>query len=284
MMNKELRVASLGACALLTGSVASRRHPRRTFLAVEDEIRPRRVKRQQVADQLRAMIVSGELSEGDSLGSEAELMDRFAVSRPSMREALRILESERLVLIVRGRLGRVVVRGLDGKATARAAATLLQARNVSVADVFEARALLEPVAARAIAGMARRGPIVLELRQTLDEAEAALMDPEAFAAAFARFNGQLVALAGNRTLAVLDEILDEIVDRHVAAVIETRRLVVSLPLRRRGIRALSRLIELLEVGDVAGAEAHWRQHVAFVGRTRAGYDGSALVDNTHHYD
>jgi GntR family transcriptional repressor for pyruvate dehydrogenase complex len=251
---------------------------------VGEEVRRQRVKPQQVADELRSMIVSGELSDGDTLGREAELVARFGVSRPSMREALRILESELLVTIVRGRLGRVVVRGPDGKATARAAATLLQARSVSVADVFEARALLEPVAARSIAEMRSRGPIVAELRRLVDEVEESVRDAEAFGAAFARFNGRLVALAGNRTLAVLDEILDEIVNRHVAAVMETRRLELSLPARKRGVSSLRGFLELLAVGDPEAAEAHWRAHVTFVGSTRVGRDWDALVNNTHHDD
>lgn len=256
----------------------------RRFHPVGDEIRPRRVKPQQVADELRSMIVSGELSDGDTLGREAELIERFGVSRPSIREALRILESEHLVTIVRGRLGRVVVRQPDGKATARAAATLLQARNVSVADVVEARGLLEPVAARSIAGMRRRGPIVAELSQLVDEIEVSVRDADAFAAAFARFNGRLVALAGNRTLAVLDEILDEIVSRHVTAVFETRRLEVSLPSRRRGVSSLRHFLELLAAGDPDAAEAHWRAHVAFVRRARGAHGWAGLVDNTHHDD
>ena len=44
-----------------------------------------RKKPQQIADELRAMIVSGQLSEGDSLGHEPELVERFGVSRPSLR-------------------------------------------------------------------------------------------------------------------------------------------------------------------------------------------------------
>ena len=58
--------------------------------------RPRE-KPQQIADELRALIVAGELVEGDSLGHEPELVERFGVSRPSLREALRILEAEGLM-------------------------------------------------------------------------------------------------------------------------------------------------------------------------------------------
>ena len=82
------------------------------------EPRPRE-KPQQIADELRALIVSGELSEGDSLGHEPDLVERFGVSRPSLREALRILETEGLVTVVRGVHGGVVVHAPDERMTAR---------------------------------------------------------------------------------------------------------------------------------------------------------------------
>ena len=67
-----------------------------------------REKPEQIADELRALIVAGELEEGESLGREPDLVERFGVSRPSLREALRILEAEGLITVVRGVLGGVV--------------------------------------------------------------------------------------------------------------------------------------------------------------------------------
>ena len=111
----------------------------------------RREKPEQIADELRRLIVAGELDEGDSLGHEPDLIERFGVSRPSLREALRILEAEGLITVVRGVLGGVVVHRPDQRQTARTAALVLQARNVSLADVFDARTIIEPAAVRLVA-------------------------------------------------------------------------------------------------------------------------------------
>src|SRR6478736_4453877 len=166
---------------------------------------PPREKPQQIADELRALIVGGELSEGDSLGHEPDLVERFGVSRPSLREALRILEAEGLITVVRGVLGGVVVHEPDERMTARAAALVLQSRNVPLADVYDARSLIEPTAARVVATSRGRRSAAATLRGLIDEQERVIDDPEAFGVANARFHEQLVSLAGNQTLLIVAE-------------------------------------------------------------------------------
>lgn len=243
--------------------------------------RPRE-KPQQIADELRALIVSGELAEGDSLGHEPDLVERFGVSRPSLREALRILEAEGLVTVVRGVRGGVVVHEPDERMTARTAALVLQARNVPLADVFEARRLLEPIAARTIAAMRGRRAAIAELAALIADERDAMEDPEAFGVANAAFHERLVSLAGNQTLSIVAEMLDEIVTRAVTAVSQAGD-GGSLSTRRRGIRSQERLLEFLEAGDGAGAEEHWRAHMAVVGHVLLGQEASTVVDLLHHY-
>lgn len=242
-----------------------------------------REKPQLIADQLRSLIVNGELSEGEWLGNEPDLVKRFGVSRPSLREALRILETEGLISVVRGLHGGIVVHEPDERATARTAALVLRARNVPLADVFEARTLLEPVAAKEIAAKRHRGRIVAELRAMIDEQEEAIADPAAFGVANARFHERLVSLAGNQTFTIVAEMLNEIVARAVTAVSEADDVAGSLSTRKRGIRSQRRLLELVEAGDAPGAEQHWREHMAVVGRVMLGQDASTVIDLLDHY-
>ena len=58
-----------------------------------------------VTAQLRSQIVRGDLREGDALPPEATLMTQFGVSRPTLREAFRVLESEALISVRRGARG-----------------------------------------------------------------------------------------------------------------------------------------------------------------------------------
>jgi GntR family transcriptional repressor for pyruvate dehydrogenase complex len=241
-----------------------------------------REKPEQIADELRALIVSGKLSEGDSLGREPDLVERFGVSRPSLREALRILEAEGLITVVRGVLGGVIVHEPNERMTARTAALLLQSRNVTLGDVHEARSIIEPAAVRILASSPRRA-VVSELRALIDEQAEVVEDPEAFGDANARFHERLVALAGNQTLAILAEMLNEIVARAVTAVSRTGPRPDSVATRRRGIRSQERLVELIEAGDGGGAEEHWRSHMAAVGKVMLGQSAKTVVDLLHHY-
>src|SRR5260221_1083150 len=104
-----------------------------------------------VAAKIRRQIVSGDLPEGTALPPEAELVARYGVSRPTLREAFRILESELLVTVRRGVKGGAVVHTPSLEVAARSAQALLQYRGATLADLHQARILLEPPAAALLA-------------------------------------------------------------------------------------------------------------------------------------
>jgi DNA-binding FadR family transcriptional regulator len=241
-----------------------------------------REKPQQIADELRRLIVAGKLSEGESLGHEPDLVERFGVSRPSLREALRILEAEGLITVVRGMLGGIVVHKPDERMTARTAALVLQARNVSLADVFEARSLLEPIAVRMVASSRSRRAAAAELRHLIGDEERLIMDPDAFGPANAQFHERLVALAGNQTLTIVAQMLNEVVARAVTAISKTGSIRDSTATRRRGLRSQERLVSLIEAGKASAAEAHWRTHMTIVGRVLLAQRAHTVIDLMHH--
>src|SRR3954467_12514650 len=88
-----------------------------------------------VAAAVRRQIVRGALSVGDLLPGESSLMEMYDVSRPTLREALRILGSERLISIKRGARGGAHVQSPEIAVVGRYAALLLQARDTTIVDV-----------------------------------------------------------------------------------------------------------------------------------------------------
>lgn len=238
--------------------------------------RPRE-KPELIADELRTLILTGEIADGDLLGHEPDLVERFGVSRPSLREALRILETEGLITVVRGVRGGVVVRHPNEALTARTASMLLRSRNVPLADVHRATQMIEPIAAKEVARSARRRTAAKELRSLVDRQDETIDDPEPFAAANAAFHERLVALSGNQTLTLVTEMLNELISRAVADASRTPG-PDSTRTRRRGIRSQHRLVDLIEAGDGDTAEEHWRSHLAVVGKVLLGDQATSIIE------
>lgn len=98
-----------------------------------------------ITEQIERMIVDGELRPGDSLPSERELSTQLGVSRPSLREALLLLESRGLVQARRG--GGFGVTDVTGPTITDPLVHLLQRHPSTIYDVLELRHGLECVAA-----------------------------------------------------------------------------------------------------------------------------------------
>jgi DNA-binding FadR family transcriptional regulator len=111
---------------------------------------PRLLEYERVAGELRRMIVEGELRPGDRLPAEGELTARMGVSRGTLREALRVLSSQKLLTSARGVNGGTFVAEPstdDVVAHLETSLTLLSRSVVSVTNLLEMRAQLEVPAA-----------------------------------------------------------------------------------------------------------------------------------------
>src|SRR5215203_4458789 len=108
-----------------------------------------------IASHLRRRIVKCELQPGQTLPAEVYLMEQFAVSRPTLREAFRILEAESLIGVRRGSRGGAQVLTPDPRVAARHVGLLLQLQGTTVQDVYEARIVTEPVCAAMFAARSK---------------------------------------------------------------------------------------------------------------------------------
>lgn len=214
-----------------------------------------------VAGWLRRSIVRGEFTPGDPLPNETELMALYEVSRPVVREALRIIESESLISVKRGAGGGARVLRPDIAVAARHTALLLQLEGTTLADLFEARATLEPDAVRRLAER-RPKEAIRRLRESHERELALLDDAVSYPVHAAHFHEELIELAGNKTLAVLGRLLLEIVETHNRA--EFAKLSGSAKahdVARYASEFHGKLIDLIEAGDAKRAVTLWRRHL-----------------------
>ena len=215
-----------------------------------------------VAAELRHQIVAGRLKPGDKLHPENTLQVEFSISRPTMREALRILESESLIAITRGKHGGARVIAIDLAAAANQVGVYLQIEGATLQDVWLARTIIEPPAAGLLA--ARRDPAAFaELEANIAAArEAARHDLIRYADLSAEFSMLITRHCGNKTIHLLSSLIYDIIRRQhedVTARTSTKASVDKL--RQDSIRSREMAVELMRRGTPAVAESFWRAHL-----------------------
>ncbi len=238
-----------------------------------------------IAENLRRQIVRGDLAENENLPSEANLMEQFGVSRPTLREAYRILEAEAVLGIRRGARGGAQVLHPGPQVAARHVGLLLQLQGTSIRDVYEARLVSEPACVRRLATI-RTAQDLAELEQVVRDLEGLVSDhedqpnPAQWSTGTYRFHQLLMERCRNNTLAVQNAVLADIVATHIRLTI-TRDTVAGQPGRFvRSIRSYRRLLRLLENQDAEGAEVHWHNHMTVA----ATYLFPDTTDETHVVD
>lgn len=214
-----------------------------------------------IAGTLRQMIVDGKLVDGDRLPPETELMAHFKISRPTLREAVRVLEAERLVEVRRGsREGaRICVPGAE--IVARPAGLLLELSGATLSDVMAARASIEPPAARmlAVSGTLSAHRQFVQLVAGLPAA----YEAGELAKTSAHLHRRMVELSGNATLGIIAGMLYEISERHTSRAVRTTE--VSRNEYTRLSKSFNKLAELVQARNGNAAETHWRKHMEVAG-------------------
>jgi DNA-binding FadR family transcriptional regulator len=214
-----------------------------------------------ISRSLRRLIIRGELQPGDSLPPESTLMEEFGVSRPTLREAFRVLESEGLITIRRGAHGGARVIAPDIDVAARYAGLILEHRGATLGDVYRATAVIEPACVRKLA-LKHTDDDIARLRAAIDVEKAAKGQPMALVQAQDDFHALLVELTGNNTLILLGGILRYIVDRANSSYLATDSdSSVRKSNARKAHRTHVKLVDLIEAGKAEEAEDLWERHV-----------------------
>lgn len=170
---------------------------------------------ERVAATLRQQIASGEWEIGAQLPAEHQLMERFGISRPSCREALRILQSEGLVRILRGNKGGAQVTLPDPSRIAGYANVYLQMRQATISEVFETRMVIEPAAIALIARNPDRELLSL-LAQNAASQHYLLHDRPAFYRKGRDFRQLFLDHCGSESLRLTGLMIGEIADSQLS--------------------------------------------------------------------
>lgn len=160
----------------------------------------------EVFDRLKALITSGELGPGDAMPSERDLMERFGVGRPAIREGMQALANLGLITINHGERARV--QQLSARSLFQqvdlTAKILLSASPDSLEHLKQSRRFFERGMAREAAQRATPEDIA-GLRATLDQQAKVVREPKQFIALDMRFHTQIAAISGNPIFEAVSE-------------------------------------------------------------------------------
>jgi GntR family transcriptional regulator, transcriptional repressor for pyruvate dehydrogenase complex len=224
---------------------------------VEGAVRPPAY--QTLAEELRAEITSGRLQPGERLPTEPQLCLQSGVSRSTVREALRLLASQHLIVTTRGVTGGSFVAHPSPEQLSDSLSTgvslLLTTATAGMADLLEVRETLEmPAAAQA----AER-----RTEEHLTNLRAALFDPATdglptMLAAHRAFHTALVAATGNPLLLLLSRPLYQIANERQLAEAAPKGFWERIDAEHREI------LRFVAARDAVGAGRAARAHLGFL--------------------
>ena len=220
----------------------------------------RRSASEEVAEAIRASMFAEALQPGDRLGREEDLAQRFGVSRPTLREALRLLSSAHLIRATKGPGGGIFVAATPeqgiGMSVTDSVAGMLSAASIDLDELIETRMLLEVPLAGLAAQRATEADVA-GLHAILDAAGETAAG-EGFRGLDTRLHGSIAAIAGNRLARAFTEWIGAVLQPPLHALIEPAVVDAVVTEQHRDI------VRAIERGDPIAAERAMREHLVYL--------------------
>lgn len=219
-----------------------------------------------IVDQVKGLIREGRLKPGDRLPSERELGERFGVSRVTVREALRILETNGLITIKVGARGGAIVARPTSDQVGANLADLVGMSPLTAQEVTEARLVFE-VGMMPLVVQRATDEDIAALRAMTDEHAAALRADEYTMRMSADFHVRLAACTHNAAI----EMLVRNFEGPLLTSLITAKAVAPLMGRKGGQEHVA-LINAIADRDAERAETIMRTHLRRTARLVAKVD------------
>ncbi|MFP6630284.1 MAG: FCD domain-containing protein [Myxococcota bacterium] len=210
-----------------------------------------------VARKLVSEIRRRHLRPGAQLASEHRMVEKFAVARATIREALRFLELQGALRIKAGPGGGPVVSVPGASHLASVLSLHLQFADASFNSVVDARRAIYPVLASQAAEHASREDVAT-LKESISRMHACVQEWELFKEEARRFMSLVATASGNRVLALLVDALHRMSEGAGAEWDERQR--------RSALRSYQTVIRAIENGETEEARSIMEKSLAAAAR------------------
>lgn len=225
---------------------------------------PQRRIAETVAATLRARILAERA--GDRLPTQDQLVREFGVSYPSVREALRILETEGLVTVRRGSVGGAAVHRPDRTSGAYHLGLVLQGAGVVLGDLAEGLLTLEPLCVSEVARRSDRATAVVPvLTANVDASAEVVADGVEFTRIAREFHDLVVGFTPNETIRHVVRSLVALwsaQEQQWAAMVTRRGEYPSAAEARGAVKTHRRLVDEIAAGNADEVQRLARKHLA----------------------
>jgi GntR family transcriptional repressor for pyruvate dehydrogenase complex len=213
-----------------------------------------------VADSIRSQILTGEMQVVPQLDL---LVKQYEVGPPAAREALRILETEGLITVRRGKVGGADVHMPTNERVAYTLSLVLQSSSTALADVGGALRQLEPLCASMCAERPDRATtIVPELTRLVKEQEEAIGDRPRTMRITDEFHALLVRECGSETLVQVVGALEAIWASHAQVVFDADGVELAPPaVWKAALREHEKIVQAIAAGDAVRVADIARRHL-----------------------
>lgn len=211
-----------------------------------------------LADELRRRILTGALPAGAPLPPERDLVAQTGLSRSSVREALRILETESLVTTRPGRFGGTVASQPGDESIRRSLTHYVHGRRISLLELMQTREAVEPSLA-ALAAANRSAADLRKLVAVTQRVEDAFADLPLFLRENVEWHLAIAAAAHNDLLrAILASIADMVYKATATENFATEEV------RKQVVQAHRRILEGITKKNAELARSRMARHLAAV--------------------
>ncbi len=223
---------------------------------------PERLSRpQQVAEAIKSWVMANGWGPGDRLPSETDLIARFGMAKGTIREAIRILEAQGLVKSRTGPGGGVFVHRVSEERATALLGNYFYFQHLTIDDVYQIRAVLEPELAAALAGKLTETQLraLEEVMTGYSEPARTPEEERVQHLASLRFHAMLAEMSGNPLLRFLIRFI-----ANMLADITVSRKLYAQPNRElweSGLDYQSRLLAALRAGDAPLARQILADHM-----------------------
>jgi DNA-binding FadR family transcriptional regulator len=211
-----------------------------------------------LAAALRTQILTGAIAPGAPLPPERDLMSQTGLSRGSVREALRILETQGLVTMRPGRFGGAMARQPSDDSLARYIGLFVHGRGISLVHLLQTREAVEPSLA-ALAAQNRSDAELQQLTAVTRRVEAAFADVPLFLAANVEWHCAIAEAGHNELLRAFMLAISSLVYKTTA--IEN---FATDDVRKTVVNAHRRILEAIAARDAETARRRMARHLAAV--------------------